>query len=107
MKELTQGYLNNIKPSYLNAGYPIPKWILFSETMLQNGYKVRLYRAQRTVSKYLYISNRNHKVKVRFSNHKPSTQQQRNEDSDFYVGISNGKCMRTGEVIPLVIAALE
>ncbi len=27
-------YFKSLKPGYIMKGYPVPKWILFSETML-------------------------------------------------------------------------
>lgn len=86
---LTLEYLDSLKPHYLENGYPIPKWIEFSETLIKWGCEVELLEAKTTYSKYLYVKKGRENIKVRFSNHKPSYKREANGDSDYYVGVGN------------------
>lgn len=97
--QLTLSYLQQIKPSYISKGFPVPKWIQFAETLLQNGWKVDLQRSKSTVSKYLYISYGGKTFKVRFSNHKANKNQERKQDSDFYVGVGNKGVITTEQLL--------
>lgn len=67
------------------------KWVLFSTWWLYRGYEVRLYRAKRTVSKYVTVTDpaRGVSFKVRFSDHKPILRRELDGDCDFFVGITN------------------
>ena len=86
---LTHEYLDSLKPHYLENGYDVPKWIIFSETLLDWGCSVSLLRAKTTYSKYLFVKKGKEEIKVRFSNHKASFKQEANGDSDYYVGVGN------------------
>lgn len=99
---LTLSYLEAIKPSYTKKGFPVPKWIQFAETMIKDGWKVKLHRSVTTVSKYIYISKNNQKFKIRFSNHKANKHSENNEDSDYYVGVGNKGIINTEKVIELI-----
>lgn len=94
-RKITQHYLDIIKPRYARNQYPIPKWIIFTEQLLQWNWQIFLYRAKSTYSKYLYISKGKQTIKVRFSNHKPNKFNQVNNDSDYYVGISHSESLTT------------
>lgn len=73
-----------------NAGYSKPRWIEFSETLLERGYILKIYEAKRTVSKYITISNDKGKsFKVRFSNHLPIKARELEGDCDYFVGVTN------------------
>jgi hypothetical protein len=99
MKKLTQEYLEDLKPYYERSGYSIPKWIIFSEKMLELGFKVDLHKAKTTVSKYIYITRGLKKYKIRFSNHKANRNAELSDDCDFYVGIGNRGTITTEYLI--------
>jgi hypothetical protein len=107
--KLTKEKLNDMEKQYHAKGYGTPKWIKFCLTMLDRKYIVRYYDAVSTVSKYIYVFNPTTKieVKVRFSNHKPNPNQEFKNDSDYYVGISNGGVITTEHIIPKIILHLE
>lgn len=98
-KELTLEILEGIKPSYIKAGYNIPKWITFSEELLKDGWSVKLYRAKTTVSKYLHVIKEDREYKIRFSNHKPNKRMEETNDADFYVGVSNKGIITTESLL--------
>lgn len=103
MEKLTLEKLEQKKPYYTRKGYPIPKWVVFAETMLKHGWKVSLHEARRTVSKYLHVKkrvdNKTTRYKIRFSNHKANYHTEHNGDSDIYVGIGNKGTITTEEVL--------
>jgi hypothetical protein len=84
--KVTQEQIKNIKKTYVESEFPVPKFVLFIETALKFGYRVRLYDAQTTVSKYVTVYNKKKKFKVRFSNHKPNRQRELEGNCDFFVG---------------------
>ncbi|MFV0512529.1 MAG: hypothetical protein ACK5MY_02665 [Jhaorihella sp.] len=88
------------------AGYPKAKWIEFILTCLNLGLRVSYYEAKTTRSKYVYVSEPDggRPFKVRFSNHRPNKMKQAAEDSNFYVGISNGLVTTTDDAIDAVMA---
>lgn len=73
--------------------YPLPKWVMFCEELLNRGYELTLYEARETFSKYITVrdaNNRTHPTfKVRFSNHKPIYQREIAKDCDFFVGVTH------------------
>jgi hypothetical protein len=101
--KITVDYLATVKPRYLNAGYNIPKWIIFSEVMLVNGYKVYLWESKSTVSKYVFITKENNTLKIRFSNHKPNKLRELNNDCDIYVGVGHLGVCTTEQVIEFIL----
>jgi hypothetical protein len=109
LEQLTLPQLMRIEENYKARGYSAPKWLEFSRFMLGKNYKVFLYRAKSTVSKYVYVRNPRNKVqvKIRFSNHKPNYNKEIQNDSDFYVGVFNNGVVTTESVIPLVVNRLE
>lgn len=80
---LTEGYLTKRQNGHA------PKWIVFARTMMRRGYAIRLYEAQRTVSKYLTVTDGQKEFKVRFSDHAPIPEREANGDCDFFVGHTN------------------
>ena len=72
-----------------NTRLPVQKWILFSYYFLDKGYKIQLYEARFTFSKYLTLIKGEKSCKVRFSNHKPIRSREENKDCDFFVGVTN------------------
>jgi hypothetical protein len=99
MQELNKEYLDKIKPNYLKNGYPVPKWIQFSEAMIDLGCQVELHQTQATVSKYIYLTKDNKKLKIRFSNHKANHQMETKQDCDYYVGVGNYGVVTTEQLI--------
>lgn len=72
------------------AGYSKPRWIEFSEILLQAGYELKIYEAKSTVSKYITVYNKKGVgFKVRFSNHLPIKSKELEGDCDFFVGVTN------------------
>lgn len=79
--------------------YGKAKWIIFAESLIAEGYEVYLYEARRTFSKYLTIKKDDLSYKVRFSNHKPILEREKNKDCDFFVGVSNFGVTTTDDAI--------
>jgi hypothetical protein len=86
---LTEDYLASRESGLRGAGYGAPKWMLFARVMMRRGFQVRLYEAQRTVSKYVTVTNGQKAFKVRFSDHAPIFEREANGDCDFFVGHTN------------------
>lgn len=88
---------------------PKAKWISFCEYLLARGYKLSLYEARQTVSKYITVTKNNSpkKFKVRFSNHKPIQYKEDAGDCDFFVGVSNNKVTNTQDAIKAVLNHFE
>lgn len=95
MRNVTQEFLDSRKSKF----YPVQKWIEFCETLIREGYKLKLYEAKTTRSKYILV---NGCFKVRFSNHRPSYLKQKDQDSDFYVGVSNFGTTTTQDALQAV-----
>lgn len=84
-------------------GYPPLKWIEFMTTLMRAGLAVGVYEAVTTRSKYVYVVFPDRSVfKVRFSNHRPNKAVQGRDDSDFYVGVSNGMVTTTDDALRAV-----
>lgn len=99
LQTVTKKYIGIAKTNAAFKGFNTPKYIEFCEKFLRQGYKVKLYRAQKTVSKYIYISRGNKTFKVRFSNHRPNKFKEATNDCDFFVGVSNKQVTRTADAI--------
>lgn len=86
--------------------YPKPyqpaKYLIFIKTMLENGWRVKLYVANK-VSKYVFIIKGEQVFKIRFSNHKPLYQKEMEDDCDYYVGISHKQVSTTEQIIKKLI----
>lgn len=72
-----------------NTKLPVQKWIQFCYYFLDKGYKIQLYEARFTFSKYLTLIKGKKSCKVRFSNHKPIYSREAAGDCDFFVGVTN------------------
>lgn len=78
------------KARSLGMGYEPQKWLLFCEEMLKSGYKVTVYEAQETFSKYIRVYGAGDTwYQVRFSNHKPNKGRELAGDCDFFVGVTH------------------
>ena len=83
--------------------YGKQRWISFCEECMDRGYKCYLYEARRTYSKYItVVDNNRREFKVRFSNHKPILWRERNQDCDFFVGVTNFKVTTTQDALRAV-----
>lgn len=86
--------------------YPKPfkpaKYLIFIKTMLENGWKVKLYVANK-VSKYVFIIKGDDVFKIRFSNHLPIESKEKENDCDYYVGISHCQTSTTEEIINKIL----
>ena len=97
--------LESRNASYELRGYGRAKWIDFILTLRAQGLRVGVYEAATTFSKYVYVTFPDGGVfKVRFSNHRPAKSKQVDDDSDFYVGVSNGQVTRTEDALAAIYA---
>lgn len=98
--EVTEEFLTARYQRAKRKGFnEMAKWISFCKVMLHYGLTVNLYEAKKTKSKYLTVSDGKRSYKVRFSDHKPIEQKEKNKDCDFFVGISNFKVTTTDMAI--------
>lgn len=103
MKKITNQYLTKeILKQKTSKKYGKQKWIIFAEELLNKGYKISLYEARRTFSKYLTVEKGEKQFKVRFSNHKPIKEREENNDCDFFVGVTNYKVTTTEDALDAV-----
>jgi len=77
--------------------FPKPKYLLFIDEMLKNGWRVKLHQVK--VSKYLFVTKDDEIYKIRFSNHKPLYEREIENDCDYYVGISHKQISTTDDLI--------
>jgi hypothetical protein len=93
----------------VSKGYSVQKWIQFCRSMMDEGFRVNVYEAQTTFSKYIVITDpKGHrKFKVRFSNHRPNKRAESEEDSDFYVGVANNKTTTTEQAITATLSHMN
>jgi hypothetical protein len=70
--------------------FRVPMYLQFMEWACSNGFNVRLYEAKRTESKYVFIQDKTHKYKIRFSTHPIPRHKDKLSDCDFLVGNGNG-----------------
>jgi hypothetical protein len=82
--------------------YSTPKYLLFIRELLREGWEVRLYEVGR--SKYVFVTKDEFIFKIRFSDHKPIYWKQKENDCDFYVGISHKKIFTTDQIIQKIKA---
>lgn len=97
--EMTEPKIRRQKKKADVLGFDLPKWVSFSELMMQKGFRVLYYEAIRTVSKYVIVTRGEKKFMVRFSNHKPSIAREARQDCDFFVGVTNFGVTRTNDAI--------
>lgn len=86
---LTEDFLRVRAEKNIKAGFSKQKWVIFAETLIREGFEISLYEARRTVSKYLTVKKDGRQYKVRFSNHRPIFEREKNGDCDFFVGKTN------------------
>ena len=79
--------------------YPTPKWLGFCQHFAARSFRIEVYSAVTTHSKYVFVCRGDIEFKVRFSNHRPNQDAQDRNDSDFYVGVSNGQVTNTESAI--------
>jgi len=95
LRKYAQLHLN-----YQQAGYALPKWVQFCAYFaIDLGFEVTYYDSVSTVSKYVYVREKEKTFKVRFSNHKPNKQREKERDCDFFVGLNNYGWSRTEDAI--------
>lgn len=100
---ITEKFLSERADGLANAGYAKPKWIIFCELLLRNGYSLTLYEARQTFSKYITVRKEGFKpFKVRFSNHKPIEHRELSGDCDFFVGITHKDTTNTNDALAAV-----
>jgi hypothetical protein len=80
------------------------KWIVFCEILLAAGFKLSIYEARQTVSKYITVSDGNQSFKVRFSNHRPIKHRELAGDCDFFVGWTHTGVRTTEQALEAVAA---
>lgn len=83
-----------------DSKYPTPKYMRFMRELLESGWRVKLYEAR--VSKYVFVSKGEHLYKIRFSNHKPIYAKERDNDCDYYVGISHKQVSTTEKILSIL-----
>lgn len=104
-KKISADFLKKRYDFSVRNGFPNKqKWIIFCETLLADGFTMRLYEARKSVSKYITVTRKgSHKTfRVRFSNHRPIPAKEANKDCDFFVGVSNTKTTNTIQAIDAV-----
>lgn len=108
MKKIKNKYLTKeILKEKTSEKYGKAKWIIFAEELMTKGFDISLYEAKKTFSKYLTVEKDNKTFKVRFSNHKPNKERERNQDCDFFVGVTNYKVTTTKDAINAVLNFFE
>lgn len=100
--KVTEELLKNREALAAAYGWPTAKWIQFCRTLMAEGYKVSLYEAQYTVSKYITVRKGKRTFKVRFSNHKPIPAREAAGDCDFFVGVTNLGVTNTEQALAAV-----
>ncbi len=103
---VSQQYLTTRANRTVAKGYTKPRWIEFSETMISYGFRVYLYEARKTYSKYITLLHDSHngkEFKVRYSDHKPIKRRELANDCDFFVGVTNIRTTNTDQAIEAVL----
>jgi hypothetical protein len=102
--KLTWLYLHKRASASTSKGYSKQKWIIFCETMIENGLECSLYEARKTLSKYITVSLCGRSYTVRFSNHKPIKAREIEGHCDFFVGVTNTGVRTTADAIKAVFS---
>lgn len=96
---ITQQFLN----SRVSAKFGKQKWISFCEKFVEDPrFKITLYEARKTFSKYITFHYKDKTYKVRFSNHKPMRRRENEGDCDFFVGVTHLNISTTDDAIKAV-----
>ena len=102
---VTAPFLEQRAERSTSKGYAKQKWVMFCETLLSEGYKLSIYEARKTFSKYITVKGSGGKpFKVRFSNHRPIAERERAGDCDFFVGVTNLTVTTTDHALAAVRA---
>jgi hypothetical protein len=100
---VTPDFLQQRAERSTSKGYAKQKWISFCEALLSDGYRLSIYEARQTFSKYITVHGRGAKpFKVRFSNHRPIAARERAGDCDFFVGVTNLTITTTDQALAAV-----
>lgn len=100
MKKATNTWVSTTYLSKrVHPDYPKAKWIEFCEEMLARGYKIQLYEARETFSKYVTVVQGDKRFRVRFSNHRPHRTRELGGDCDFFVGVTHTGTRNTNDAI--------
>lgn len=82
--------LEKLEKIYANGGYGYPKYLLFIRYLFdQRKYRMKLDAAQSTRSKYVTVHYLGMQYKIRWSDHVPNEELEREGACDFYVGRTN------------------
>lgn len=99
---VTQSFLDKRIKDAAKRGYGKAKWIEFCEALLAAGFKLSLYEARRTFSKYITVSDGRESYKVRFSNHRPIKSRELQGDCDFFVGVTHTGVRTTDDALEAI-----
>jgi|GEM_PF-6843435 len=94
----------------VNAGFSKQKWVEFCEILLRQGFKLTLYEARQTYSKYITVikpGSRKRGFLVRFSNHKPNKRRELSGDCDFFVGVTHLGITTSRQALQAVFAHFQ
>lgn len=103
-EKITTTMLNKRAERCIALGYEKQKWVTFCEILLEQGFKLSLYEARQTLSKYITIRRGDKAFKVRFSNHRPNKKREAAMDCDFFVGVNNQTTTTTADALIAVKA---
>ncbi len=99
---IDSSFLEHRAKSCVNKGFSKQKWISFCEVLLAKGFSIKLYEARETVSKYITVYRNDKNYRVRFSNHKPSYNREKNRDCDFFVGVTHTGTRTTNDALKAI-----
>lgn len=103
--ELTQEHIDQEMLRLKSTSFPQKrKWMMFAETLLNQGYKLKMTESRSTVSRYIMVFKDGEKryFKVRFSNHKPNKGRETGRsfnDCDFFVGVTHTGVTTTADAL--------
>lgn len=105
--KITREFLDQRLQRAASKGFSKQKWIEFCEHFLERGFKLSMYEARATVSKYVKVHHEGKYFIVRFSNHRPNQTRELRGDSDFFVGVTHTGVRTTADAINAVNAWIE
>ena len=104
--DITPTFLTERAERSASRGYAKAKWIEFCETMLKHNLSMTLYEAKKSRSKYIKVRNEDKVYKVRFSNHMPIKEREKNGDCDFFVGQTHQGRTTTSDAVEATLSFL-